>query len=155
MSYKCYINSIKIHSSIVKEWCLPYNRFSPPSFLDEILSKMSCFLVLKATYGAEFNICLMNQIDRLSDNRFIIYYMWFTMYHLLFQVKICVLTYFIFTIFLWEIAILISYMSKQGTERKKSKITQGASVWFKPSLATGAWALNYYAVVCLTVYIMC
>ena len=67
----------------------------------------------------------MNQIDRLSDNRFIICYM---IYYVSFTVlnKIFVLTYFIFTIFLWEIAILISYMSKQGTERLGNfpKITQ-------------------------------
>lgn len=67
----------------------------------------------------------MNQIDRLSDNRFIIYYMIYYVSSTVLN-KIFVLTYFIFTIFLWEIAILISYMSKQGTERLGNfpKITQ-------------------------------
>lgn len=67
----------------------------------------------------------MNQIDRLSDNRFIIYYMIYYVSSTVLS-KIFVLTYFIFTIFLWEIAILISYMSKQGTERLGNfpKITQ-------------------------------
>ena len=67
----------------------------------------------------------MNQIDRLSDNRFIIYYMIYCVSSTVLN-KIFVLTYFIFTIFLWEIAILISYMSKQGTERLGNfpKITQ-------------------------------
>ena len=67
----------------------------------------------------------MNQIDRLSDSRFIIYHMIYYVSSTVLN-KIFVLTYFIFTIFLWEIAILISYMSKQGTERLGNfpKITQ-------------------------------